>query len=130
MDWTCPDGSTNCVHVDVVRDGTHNSTALPTFVMRIANIQSQGTKAHAIAQVVPANGTGCMRPWFVIDRYTDVNGDGMYTSPPDLYNGGATGTGYKIPDDVGTTVTFHANLSPSAYGQVDVGSGGNALNSA
>ncbi|PYR30977.1 MAG: hypothetical protein DMF90_26560 [Acidobacteria bacterium] len=130
MDWTCPDGSTNCVHVDVFRDGTHNSTALPTFVMRIANIQSQGTKAHAIAQVVPANGTGCMRPWFVIDRYTDVNGDGMYTSPPDLYNGGATGTGYKIPDDVGTTVTFHANLSPSAYGQVDVGSGGNALNTA
>jgi len=130
MDWTCPDGSTNCVHVDVFRDGTHNSTTLPTFVMRIANIQSQGTKAHAIAQVVPANGTGCMRPWFVIDRYTDVNGDGLFASPPDLYSDGATGTGYKIPDDFGTPVTFHANLSPSGYGQVDVGSGGNGINTA
>src|SRR5437773_6985423 len=73
MDWNCPDGTTTCVHVDVFRDGTNNSTTLPTFVMQIANIQSQGTKAHAIAQIFPANATGCMRPWFVIDRYTDVN---------------------------------------------------------
>jgi len=138
MDWNCPDGTTNCVHVDVFRDGTHNSTTLPTFVMKVANIQSQGIKAHAIAQLVPANGTGCMRPWFMIDKYTDVNGDGMYTSPPDVYDGDprdagrppTSYTGYQVPWAVGTTVTFHANLGPSGYGQVDVGSGGNAVNDA
>jgi putative Flp pilus-assembly TadE/G-like protein len=143
MDWNCPDGTTNCVHVDVFRDGTHGSTTLPTFVMKVANIQSQGIKAHAIAQLVPANGTGCMRPWFMIDKYTDVNGDGMYTSPPDVYDGNVQDagrpvsqggsspyTGYQVPWDVGLTVTFHANLGPSGYGQVDVGSGGNAINDA
>src|SRR5262249_34439194 len=100
--------------------------------------QSQGTKAHAIAQIVPANGTGCMRPWFLIDRYTDVNGDGLYTSGTDVYDGDprdagrppSSYTGYQVPWDIGTTLTFHANLSPSGYGQVDVGSGGNALNQA
>src|SRR5436190_12629860 len=85
IDWICPDATTNCVHVDVFRDGTNNSTTLPTFLMKMANIQSQGTKAHAIAQIIPANGTGCMRPWFLIDRYTDVDGNGLFTSPPDLY---------------------------------------------
>ncbi len=130
IDWNCPDGTTNCVHVDVYRDGTHTSTTLPTFFMKLANIQSQGTKAHAIAAIVGANATGCMRPWFLLDRYTDVNGDGKFTSPPDVYTSGANGTGYKVPQDIGTTVTFHANLSPSGYGQVDVGSGGNAIRDA
>jgi Flp pilus assembly protein TadG len=130
IDWNCPDGTTNCVHVDVFRDGTHGSTVLPTFFMRMANIQSQGTRAHAIARIVAANATGCMRPWFALDRYTDVNGDGMFTSPPDVYTTGATGTGYKIPDDIGLAVSFHNNLSPSGYGQVDVGSGGRAIKDA
>ncbi|PYR46662.1 MAG: hypothetical protein DMF89_21335 [Acidobacteria bacterium] len=130
IDWNCPDGTTNCVHVDVFRDGTHGSTALPTFFMNMANIQSQGTRAHAIAKIVPANGTGCMRPWFMIDKYTDVNNDGMFTSPPDLYTPGVGGTGWQVPGDIGTTATFHNNLSPSGYFQVDVGSGGNAIRDA
>ena len=130
IDWICPDATTNCVHVDVFRDGTNNSTVLPTFVMKIANIQSQGTKAHAIAQVVAANGTGCMRPWFMIDKYTDVNNDGQYTSPPDIYTPGIGGTGWQVPRDIGTTVTFHNNNSPSGYFQVDVGSGGRSIKDA
>jgi Flp pilus assembly protein TadG len=130
MDWNCPDSTTNCVHVDVFRDGTHTSTTLPTFFMNMANIQSQGTRAHAIAQIVPANGTGCMRPWFLVDKYIDVDGSGKFTSPPDLYSGGATGTGYKVPDDIGTTVVFHPNPSPSGYGQVDTGPGGRAVGDA
>ena len=134
--WVCPDGTTNCVRADVYRDGSHSSTSLPTFFMKMGSVQSQGTKAHAVAQIVPANGAGCMRPWFIIDHYTDVNADGMYTSPPDLYDGNPADagtsayTGYQVPQDLGRTVLFHANLSPSGYGQVDVGSGGNAINNA
>ena len=130
IDWICPDATTNCVHVDVFRDGTNNSTTLPTFLMKMANIQSQGTKAHAIAQIIPANGTGCMRPWFLIDRYTDVDGNGLFTSPPDLYDGSATGTGFKVPDDIGLTTVFHNGTGSGGYGQVDTGSGGRGIRDA
>jgi hypothetical protein len=130
MDWLCPDSTTNCVHVDVFRDGTHTSTTLPTFFMNMANIQSQGTRAHAIAQIVTANATGCMRPWFLIDKYNDVNGDGKYTNPPDTYTAGTGGTAWQVPGDIGTTVTFHQGVAPSGYFQVDVGSGGNAIRDA
>src|SRR5262249_50677637 len=130
IDWNCPDSTTNCVHVDVFRDGTHNSTTLPTFFMNMANIQSQGTKAHPIARIIGANATGCMRPWFMLDQYTDVNNDGMFTSPPDIYTTGAGGTAWQVPRDVGTTVTFHNNKSPSGYFQVDVGNGGRAIKDA
>jgi hypothetical protein len=130
IDWNCPDGTTNCVHVDVFRDGTHSSTTLPTFFMKMGNVQSQGTKAHAIAQIIPANATGCMRPWFIIDKYTDANNDGVFTSPPDTYTNGVGGTGWQVPADIGTTVTFHNNGGPSGYFQVDVGSGGRAIKDA
>ena len=129
--WVCPDGTTNCVRTDVYRDGSHSSTSLPTFFMKMGSVQSQGTKAHAVAQLVPANGTGCMRPWFMIDRYTDTNNNGMYDAgEPYGAAGSPSPTGYQVPLDVGTPVTFHANLSPSGYGQVDVGNGGNAINNA
>ncbi len=111
--WNCPDGTTNCSRVDVFRDGTHSSTALPTFFLRIANLQSQKVRAHAVAQIIPANGTGCMRPWFVPNTFTDGNGNGVYDNA-----------------DIGTPVEFHENATPSGYGQLDVGSGGNAIRDA
>jgi hypothetical protein len=125
MDWNCPSGSTDCVHVDVYRDGTNNSTPLSTFFLRLAGVNTQGVRAHAIAEVRGANATGCMRPWFLIDRYTDVNGNDRYDGG-DVYSG----PGYRVPDDIGTQVLFHANMSPSGYGQVDVGSGTADLNEA
>lgn len=104
--YTCPDASTNCVVVDVYRDGTNSSTALPTFFLNLLNISSQGTKAEAIAEASTANGTGCMRPWFLEDQ------------------------GWVLPNDLGANVTLSANLAPSGYGQLDVGSGASAINSA
>jgi hypothetical protein len=66
-----------------------------------------------------------MRPWFAIDRYTDVDGNGSYNAPPDTY----TSPGYTAAN-IGMTVSFHNNLSPSGFGQVDVGAGGNAIRNA
>jgi Flp pilus assembly protein TadG len=121
LDWTCPDdGSTNCVAVDLYRDGTHNSPRLPTFFLQMAGLGSQGTRAHAVAKVMPANMADCVRPWFLIDQYTDVNHDNRYDAG-DVYN---SVTSYQLPRDLGATVTFHGNQSPSGYGQLDVGSGG------
>ena len=93
MGWTCPDGTSNCVRVDVFRDGTNGSTALPTYLMPLAGINTQGAKARAVALLQGANATGCMRPWFMIDKYTDVNGNGRFSSPPDTF----TSPGYRVP---------------------------------
>jgi Flp pilus assembly protein TadG len=125
LDWTCPQGTTNCVVVDVFRDGTNNSTPLTTFFLGLVNINTQGVRAHAVAELLGANATGCMRPWFLIDRYTDTNGDGDYDSGEPY-----TSPGYRVPDDIGTQVTLHENTSPSGYGQIDVGSGTSAIRDA
>jgi Flp pilus assembly protein TadG len=125
MDWNCPSGSTDCVHVDVYRDGTNNSTPLSTFFLQLAGVNTQGVRAHAIAEVRGANASGCMRPWFLIDRFTDNDSNEVYNNG-DTY----TGPGYRVPQDIGTQVTFHENTSPSGYGQVDVGSGTSAIRDA
>jgi Flp pilus assembly protein TadG len=106
IDWTCPDTTTNCVAVDVYRDGTNSSSALPTFFMGLANVTSQGVRAHAVAEVTAANGTGCLRPWFMPDP------------------------GFVTPADYGQVVTLHSNLAPSGYEQLNVGSGGSGIRTA
>jgi hypothetical protein len=131
--WECPDLTTNCVRVDVFRDGTHSSSQLPTFFLRMANVQNQKVRAHAVARLIPAAGTGCMRPWFLIDKYVDANNNGHYDAG-DSYTpydpATQTGTGYRLTGNIGDIVYFHDNLSPSGYGQVDVGSGGSDVQDA
>ena len=123
--WNCPDGTTDCARVDVYRDATHG-TALPTFFLPLANVQSQKVRAHAIAQMVPANETGCMRPWFLLDKYNDANKNGKW-DPGELIQGYVTD---PPPGDLGKPYTFHNNSSPSGYGQIDVGNGGAAIREA
>ena len=52
--------------------------AAELYFAHIFGVSSQGVKATATAQVAEANGTGCVRPWFLVDRYTDANGNGVY----------------------------------------------------
>jgi Flp pilus assembly protein TadG len=118
--WRVAPNNINCVEVNVYRDGTHGSTTMPVFFGRLIGQTSQSIKATATAQVVAANTSGCMRPWFIPEPYTDVNKNGMYDAPPD------TITPYTVdpkPGDIGKAVVFHANSTSSAYGQLDVGSG-------
>jgi hypothetical protein len=119
----CNTGET-CIQVDVYRDGTHGSNALPVYFATLFGQSSEGIRATATAKAAIANESGCMRPWFIPQRYNDVNNNGVYDNPPDTLNP------YSVPADIGTAVTFHANSWPSAYGQIDVGSGGNAIRDA
>jgi Flp pilus assembly protein TadG len=120
VDYNCPGGvSTNCVVVDVFRDGTNNSSPLSTFFLNLVNIDTQGVRAHAVAEVRGANMTGCMRPVFLIDKYTDANGDGDYDAGTDTY----LSPGWRVPEDIGQPVEFHENLTPSGYGQIDIANG-------
>jgi Flp pilus assembly protein TadG len=112
-----------CVQVSVYQDGTHSSATLPTYFARVFAVNSQGVKATATAQVSAANGSGCMRPWFIQDFYTDSNGNGRYDSGEPI-------AGYQLPADIGKVVQFHLNSAPSSYGQLDVGSGGDGIRDA
>jgi Flp pilus assembly protein TadG len=125
--WMTAPANVNCVRVNVYRDGTHGSTAMPVFFATLLGQTSQNIRATATAQVMAANGSGCFRPWFIPDLYTDADGNGTYNSPPDTY----TSPGYDVdaapPQGIGSVVTFHSNGGPSSWGQLDVGSGGNAI---
>jgi Putative Flp pilus-assembly TadE/G-like len=116
----CGDPPVGCVQVDVYRDGTHGSTVLPTYFANLLGMTSQGIKATATAMTAPGNASRCLRPWMIPDKWTDADGDGQYTSPPDSY----TNPGYTLAD-VGTTVTFKPGdpagaISPSDYYVVDI----------
>jgi hypothetical protein len=102
--WNCPQNdTTNCVVVDVYRDGTNNSTALPTFFLQLANITSQGTRAHAVAQALPANAVECLKPFMAPDK--------------------GTGVTYGLAD-VGTLLVLTASAGPSQFQQADLGLSG------
>lgn len=124
--WMVSPNNIRCVQVDAYRDGTNGSATLPVFFARLFGTTSQSVRATATAQVLDANTSGCMRPWFIPDKFIDANGNDLLDMPPDTY----TFPGYKIPDDIGTLVTFHANAGPSSYGQLDVGSGANDIRDA
>jgi len=114
ISYTCPDGvTTTCVAVDVYRDGTNNSSTLPTFFLRLININSQGTKAHAVAWAVAANGTGCLRPWFL-------------PTPPGLVTPGSYGLQVQLHENQAAD----GSSTPSGYQQLDVGAGGKDIRSA
>ena len=69
--WMTAPNNVNCIRVDVYRDGTNGSSALPVFFGRLLSSTPLGIKATATAQVVAANGSGCMRPWFITDWYDE-----------------------------------------------------------
>jgi len=116
--FTCPPGfSGKCVRVNVYRDGSNTSVALPTFFGPLLGITSQGVRATASARVVNANATNCLRPFAIPDKWTENvtagtydhwNTDGTEQSPHDVYIPPTESgwTGYKYPNNVGDLVTL------------------------
>jgi hypothetical protein len=110
--WTCPAGVTGwCVTVNVFRDGTNGSTTLPVYFAPLLGTTSQRVRATATAVAVTANGTRCMKPWLIPDRWTEV------VPPPNEFNAGdiyqapsttdpsSPGTGYTVAD-IGTSLVL------------------------
>jgi Flp pilus assembly protein TadG len=121
--WMTAPNNVNCIRVDVYRDGTNGSSSLPVFFGRLLSSTPLGIKATATAQVVAANASGCMRPWFIVDWYNDVNGNNQYNPGTDVYPPGYAADA-PPPRGIGSAVTFHSSGGPSSFGQLDVGSGG------
>jgi len=131
--WMVAPNNVNCVQVDVYRDGTHGSTTMPVFFGRLIGQTSQSVKATATAQIMSANASGCMRPWFISDWYQDLDGSNTYNAG-DIYNPPGYDPNNVAPNPepgLGAVVEFHNNGGPSSYGQLDVGNGaadvGNAI---
>lgn len=133
IDWLRPNGVPAYIdgkfaHIEVYKNGEFGSSRVPTFFMKILGVDTQGVKAYATAVAAFGNGTNCIRPWMISDKWQEVtapatsfNGSDVYTLPNDQ---GLGGTGYTIADK-GTIVTFHpgdpkAAISPSDYYDVDL----------
>jgi Flp pilus assembly protein TadG len=93
---TCPDGSANCVRVNVYRNSARGN-ALPMFFGYFVGLTSQGIQATATADLGSANATNCMMPWAVPDQFIDTNGNGVFDPGIDTYTApspSSPGTGY------------------------------------
>jgi len=122
VSFACPTGMAGrCVRVDVYRNGELGSTPLPTIFGPLLGIAEQGVRATATARVAVGNTTDCMRPWAVADKWIENaspatafnryvengNNAGTLLSPADEYVPPSTssqGSGYRVPNDVGTQV--------------------------
>jgi hypothetical protein len=132
VQWDCPPfaATSRCVHVDVFRDGSNGSTALPTYFANAFGKTSQPMRATATAEVANANTTNCMRPWAVADKWSEVvapagefnhwvkvKGNLVELSPHDVYtppSKTSAGTGYTLtppPGDLGTQVILKVGSS-------------------
>jgi Flp pilus assembly protein TadG len=108
-------GGTDCVRVDVYRDGTNGSAALPTYFAAIFGQSTQGVKATATGQVLTGNAAKCMKPWIVPD-IADPDGDGIANpgvtySPPTAPNP----NGYRQVHIGKTVVLTEDSTTPSFY---------------
>jgi hypothetical protein len=104
----------HCVRVDVYRNGAPGtgSASLPTFFAPILGSipPHYGVKATATAQVMISNGTNCLRPWAIPDKWIGSPG-GPFTPPADTY-------APPSPTGPGTGLTFPtSNSDPADLGQ-------------
>src|SRR5436190_2362175 len=122
--FDCPPGfSGRCVRVNVYRNGSNGSVALPMFFGPLLGITSQGVRATASARVMNASAVNCMRPFSVadkwnefyspIDQYNHYDSTGnVLAGTPDQYlppSSGSAGSGYRAigtPNDIGAQVTL------------------------
>jgi hypothetical protein len=126
--WNCPTGITGwCVQVNVFRDGVNaGSTALPVFFATLFNIDSQKTQATATAVAKDANGTNCLKPFLIPDKWQNAASPAFDPDEGDVYRPwtDANPTGYSQLDFNQTTVVLKpgspANtISPSDFYEIN-----------
>lgn len=146
VSFDCPADVTGgrCVRVNVHRDGSNNTTPLPTIFGPVINVATQSVRASATAQVRAGNGTTCMKPWAIPDKWVELNpvpgtwgpgavfnkyveggpnaGDELlvqdgYTAP----NDSGSGSGLTFGGDLGRAMTL-SWMSPNGSPDIEYGS--------
>ena len=122
---TCPPtpglpNSDTCVRARAFRNQAR-SNALPTIFARLAGVNSQGVQAVAVARAIAANGTSCLKPWVVGDKWLDTQVGGWDQTATYVETGAAPtgGDSYVAPTatDPGTGFSAKdANGNPTYYG--------------
>jgi hypothetical protein len=117
-----------CVRVDVFRDATNGSTALPVYFAPLLGTTSQRIRATATAVALPANGSRCLKPWLTVDKWSEMSSPANTFDPPPAampgdvyaepeYGTPTAGSGYSIFDGT-TTITLQPGdpLQPTRLG--------------
>jgi Flp pilus assembly protein TadG len=65
-----PNRDGTCIQVDVYRSLARGN-ALPVFFGSLVGLTSQDMRATATAQVMASDGTDCLKPWGVIDKWQE-----------------------------------------------------------
>jgi hypothetical protein len=104
-----PAGNPNRIHVDIFRT-TARGNAIPTLIGPLFGMPTVSIGATATAEVTPANGMTCVKPFMIPDKWQDKNGNGVFDSGVDVYvrNGYDGYTGYTIENDVGAPLVLRA----------------------
>jgi hypothetical protein len=106
--WDCPPepiipaGVTRCVVTNVFRDGTNGGTVLPVFFAQAFGLTQQITRATATAIGGDADGTSCLKPWLIPDKWNEMGGN------PNAFDMGIdsyTAPGWTLAD-IGTVLTL------------------------
>ena len=76
----CPPGSpgagtNSCIRVNVFRNQRADGNPLPTFFGRLLNINEQGVRATATAEVMFGDSTDCVKPFAIPDKWLEARGD-------------------------------------------------------
>jgi hypothetical protein len=117
------------VKVDVFRDGTNASTTLPAYFANLFGVTGQKIRATATAVAASANGTTCMKPWLIPDRWLEAqNPPNEFDPPGDVYTPynyqtNTPGTGYTLAD-IGTQIVLKPGnpasaISPSDFYEIE-----------
>jgi len=75
----CADDS--CIRVDVYRN-QQRGNALPSWFGALLGVSDQGVKATATAQAGIGDTTNCLKPWAVLDKWTENWEDGKAATEP------------------------------------------------
>ena len=115
--------------MDVLRglpDSAANAhgNAMPTTMMSMLGINTQGTRATATAQVAAGNAVRCIKPVVVADRWADNSGTGSNTTgwdQQDIFNPGVdtyntAANGFSAAQDVGREMMLKGTGTISARG--------------
>jgi hypothetical protein len=131
----CPDGSPNCIRVNVYRTADRGNP-LPMFFGYFVGLTSQSVKAMAIAEVGAANATNCMLPFTVPDQFIDNNGNDVYDAGDTFVapSSSGPGTGYTVATTYGTEFELKGGaqqmLSPGWRQALDFGAGASTYRAA
>jgi putative Flp pilus-assembly TadE/G-like protein len=74
------DGNARCIRVNVYRN-QERGNSLPTVFGLIVGLTGQGVRATATARVAVADGTDCIKPVAIPDKWRDVNDITAPTTP-------------------------------------------------